>query len=100
MAALLELRHGNDERARDVAEQYVMANTALTHGLHSTLGANPERAKSIWFSHAYAPFFSGAFAAPDVSVAAIGDFSGKTIGVTGGTLEDLFFRVTARDDDA
>ncbi|MEP3666129.1 MAG: transporter substrate-binding domain-containing protein, partial [Roseibium sp.] len=55
----------------------------------STLGANPERAKSIWFSHAYAPFFSGAFAKPDVSVDTIADFAGKKIAVTGGTLEDL-----------
>ncbi|OJJ09241.1 amino acid ABC transporter substrate-binding protein [Alphaproteobacteria bacterium AO1-B] len=55
----------------------------------STLGANPERAKSIWFSHAYAPFFSGAFAKPDVSVTTISDFAGKKIAVTGGTLEDL-----------
>jgi polar amino acid transport system substrate-binding protein len=55
----------------------------------STLGANPERAKSIWFSSAYAPFFSGAFAAPDVAVSSISDFAGKKIGVTGGTLEDL-----------
>lgn len=55
----------------------------------STLGANPERAKSIWFSHAYAPFFSGAFAKPDVPVSTIADFAGKKIAVTGGTLEDL-----------
>lgn len=55
----------------------------------STLGANPERAKSIWFSHAYAPFFSGAFAKPDVGVTTISDFAGKKIAVTGGTLEDL-----------
>lgn len=55
----------------------------------ATLGANPERAKSIWFSHAYAPFFSGAFAKPDVAVSSIADFAGKKIGVTGGTLEDL-----------
>ncbi len=55
----------------------------------STLGANPERAKSIWFSHAYAPFFSGAFAKPDVDVSTIADFAGKKIAVTGGTLEDL-----------
>ena len=64
----------------------------------STLGANPERAKSIWFSHAYAPFFSGAFAAPDVSVGVIGDFSGKKIGVTGGTLEDLSITDDAPED--
>ncbi|MHA7773595.1 transporter substrate-binding domain-containing protein [Roseibium sp. M-1] len=55
----------------------------------ATLGANPERAKSIWFSHAYAPFFSGAFAKPDVAVSGIADLAGKKIAVTGGTLEDL-----------
>ncbi|WP_153768711.1 transporter substrate-binding domain-containing protein [Labrenzia sp. CE80] len=55
----------------------------------ATLGANPERAKSIWFSHAYAPFFSGAFGKPDVAVSSIDDFAGKKIAVTGGTLEDL-----------
>ena len=54
----------------------------------STLGANPERAKSIWFSHAYAPFFSGAFAKPDVDVISIADLDGKKVAVTGGTLED------------
>lgn len=64
----------------------------------ATLGANPERAKSIWFSHAYAPFFSGAFAKPDVAVSAIGDFSGKKIAVTGGTLEDLAITADAPSD--
>jgi len=34
----------------------------------SSMGANPERAKSIWFSSAYAPFFSGAFAAADMAL--------------------------------
>lgn len=63
----------------------------------STLGANPERAKSIWFSHAYAPFFSGAFAKPDVGVSAIADFAGKKIAVTGGTLEDLAISEDAPD---
>lgn len=55
----------------------------------SSMGANPERAKSIWFSSAYAPFFSGAFASPDMAVASLTDLAGKKIGVTGGTLEDL-----------
>ncbi|MEM1400150.1 MAG: transporter substrate-binding domain-containing protein [Pseudomonadota bacterium] len=64
----------------------------------STLGANPERAKSIWFSHAYAPFFSGAFAKPDVAVETIADFSGKKIGVTSGTLEDLSITDDAPED--
>jgi len=55
----------------------------------SSMGANGERAKSIWFSNAYAPFFSGAFAAPDVEVAAIADLAEFSVGLTGGTLEDL-----------
>lgn len=63
----------------------------------ATLGANPERAKSIWFSHAYAPFFSGAFAKPDVAVSEIADFAGKKIAVTGGTLEDLAITDDAPD---
>lgn len=55
----------------------------------SSLGASPERAKSIWFSSAYAPFFSGAFASKSISVSSVEDLSGKIIGLTGGTLEDL-----------
>ena len=43
----------------------------------SVMGANPERAKSIWFSSAYAPFYSGAFAKPDVEVDSVKGFSGK-----------------------
>lgn len=55
----------------------------------ATMGANPERAKSIWFSSAYAPFFSGAFAASGVEIASVADLAGLTVGLTGGTLEDL-----------
>ena len=55
----------------------------------SSMGANPERAKSIWFSSAYAPFFSGAFASSEVEIASMDDLAGKKVGVTGGTLEDL-----------
>ncbi len=55
----------------------------------SSMGANPERAKSIWFSSAYAPFFSGAFAADDMSIESADDLEGKKVGLTGGTLEDL-----------
>lgn len=55
----------------------------------ATMGANPERAKSIWFSSAYAPFFSGAFAASDKSIGAVADLAGMTVGLTSGTLEDL-----------
>lgn len=55
----------------------------------ATMGANPERAKSIWFSSAYAPFFSGAFAASDKSISTVADLAGMSVGLTGGTLEDL-----------
>lgn len=55
----------------------------------SSMGANPTRAKSIWFSSAYAPFFSGAFASKSISISSPADLVGKKIGVTGGTIEDL-----------
>ena len=55
----------------------------------ATMGANPERAKSIWFSSAYAPFFSGAFAASDKAIESVADLAGMSVGLTGGTLEDL-----------
>ncbi|MFK7945813.1 MAG: transporter substrate-binding domain-containing protein [Paracoccaceae bacterium] len=55
----------------------------------STMGANPERAKSIWFSAAYAPFYSGAFAGADKSITSVADLAGMKVGLTGGTLEDL-----------
>lgn len=64
----------------------------------ATLGANPERAKSIWFSSAYAPFFSGAFARPEVEVTSIADLAGKKVAVTSGTLEDLAITADAPAD--
>ncbi|WP_282096262.1 transporter substrate-binding domain-containing protein [Epibacterium ulvae] len=57
--------------------------------LVSSMGANPERAKSVWFSSANAPFFSGAFAAPEIKVSSPEDLAGLKAGVTGGTIEDL-----------
>ncbi len=63
----------------------------------SSMGANPERAKSIWFSSAYAPFFSGAFAAGDKSIMSPMDLAGMKVGLTGGTLEDLELTESAPD---
>jgi len=63
----------------------------------SSMGANPTRAKSIWFSNAYAPFFSGAFAGPDVAVSSPDDLTGLKAGVTGGTIEDIELSETAPD---
>jgi len=56
----------------------------------SSMGANPERAKSIFFSIPYAPFFSGLYGSSDISgVEGFADLDGYTVGVTQGTLEDL-----------
>ena len=63
----------------------------------STMGANPERAKSIWFSAAYAPFYSGAFAGADKNISSVADLAGMKVGLTGGTLEDLELTKIAPD---
>ncbi len=56
----------------------------------SSLGATPERAKSIYFSSTpYAPFFSGIYGPTEASVSSYKDLSGYSIGVTQGALEDL-----------
>jgi len=56
----------------------------------SSLGATPERAKSIYFSSIpYAPFFSGVYGSADAEVSGYEDLSGYTVGVTQGALEDL-----------
>lgn len=64
----------------------------------SSMGANPGRAKSIWFTAPYAPFFSGVFAAPDKEVNSPADLGGMTVAVTRGTLEDL--ELTEKVDDS
>jgi polar amino acid transport system substrate-binding protein len=56
----------------------------------SSLGATPERAKSIYFSSTpYAPFFSGIYGPADAGVSQYDDLAGFSIGVTQGSLEDL-----------
>jgi len=55
----------------------------------SSMGANPERAKSINFSSAYAPFYSGIFAPSTMNITTPADLSGSKVGVTSGSLEDL-----------
>ena len=54
----------------------------------SSLGINPERARVIAFSNAYAPFFSGVFGDAKVQVKSAADLAGKTVGVTRGTIEE------------
>ncbi|NER79474.1 MAG: transporter substrate-binding domain-containing protein [Leptolyngbya sp. SIO1D8] len=56
----------------------------------SSMGANPERAKSVFFSIPYAPFFSGIYGSADITgIESFADLNNYTVGVTQGTLEDL-----------
>ncbi len=56
----------------------------------SSLGATPERAKSIYFSSLpYAPFFSGVYGAENIEVADYDDLAGFSVGVTQGSVEDI-----------
>lgn len=64
----------------------------------SSMGKNPERAKVIDFSEAYAPFYLGVFGSEDEAVSQASDLSGKTIGVTRGSVEDLELSKIAPDD--
>jgi polar amino acid transport system substrate-binding protein len=65
----------------------------------SSMGANPERAKSIFFSSPYAPFFSGVYGGADITgVESFEDLGGYKIGVTQGTLEDLELSDAVGDD--
>lgn len=63
--------------------------TGKTDLIISSLGKNPQRAKVIDFTNAYAPFFLGVFGNKKVSVTKADDLKGKTIGVTRGSVEDL-----------
>jgi polar amino acid transport system substrate-binding protein len=55
----------------------------------SSLGKNPEREKTIDFSAAYAPFFSGVFGPQAMAVSKPEDLAGKKVGVTRGAVEDI-----------
>lgn len=64
----------------------------------SSLGKNPEREALIAFSNAYAPFYNGVFAPADVAIADAAGLSGKTVGVTRGSVEDLALTDLAPSD--
>lgn len=64
----------------------------------SSLGKNPERAAVIDFTEAYAPYFSGVFAPSDVAIKSAADLSGKIVGVTRGSIEDLELTKVAPQD--
>ncbi|AVH34209.1 transporter substrate-binding domain-containing protein [Vibrio fluvialis] len=64
----------------------------------SSMGKNAEREKVIDFSAAYAPFYLGVFGSSDEVVTSAQDLSGKTIGVTRGSVEDLELSKIAPSD--
>ncbi|WP_108261684.1 transporter substrate-binding domain-containing protein [Mangrovicoccus ximenensis] len=64
----------------------------------SSMGKNPERDAVIDFSDAYAPFYNGVFGPEELEVADASDLSGKTVGVTRGSIEDLELTKIAPDD--
>ncbi len=64
----------------------------------SSLGKNPERDAVIDFSTAYAPFYNGVFAPDDVEITSAEDLSGKIVGVTRGSIEDLELTEIAPSD--
>ncbi|WP_404403356.1 transporter substrate-binding domain-containing protein [Pelagibacterium halotolerans] len=63
--------------------------TGMVDLVISSLGKNAEREAVIDFSDAYAPFFNGVFGPDTITVAAIEDLGGYTLGVTRGSVEDL-----------
>lgn len=54
----------------------------------SALGKNPERAKVIDFTIAYAPFYQAVFGPKALQVKSFAELGGKTIAVTRGTIQD------------
>ncbi|TFF23360.1 transporter substrate-binding domain-containing protein [Jiella endophytica] len=64
----------------------------------SSLGKNAEREAVIDFSDAYAPFYNGVFGPKDSGVSKPEDLSGKTVGVTRGSVEDLELSKIAPSD--
>ncbi len=62
----------------------------------ANLEADPQRAMSIYFSKAYAPFYSGIYGNPNVNAATYRKLAAYKIGVTAGSLEDseLNFQLT------
>lgn len=67
----------------------------------SSLGKNPERAAVIDFSEPYAPFFLGVFSTQDAEpVSSAEALSGKVIGVTRGSVEDMALSDLVDNDTA
>jgi polar amino acid transport system substrate-binding protein len=75
---------------------------ALTGGkvdlVISTLGKDPERARLIDFSIAYAPFYSAVYGPASLDIAKPADLAGKSIAVTRNTIEDTALTQVAPAD--
>lgn len=54
----------------------------------ASMGKNPEREKVVDFTIAYAPFYSGLYAAKSLTVKGFPDTAGKTVAVTRGSIQD------------
>jgi polar amino acid transport system substrate-binding protein len=64
------------------------------------IGSNPERAKVVDFSDPYAPYYIGVFGPADIKVSSVADLSGKTVGATRGSFEELILsKNTPADTD-
>ncbi|WHO73537.1 transporter substrate-binding domain-containing protein [Rhizobium sp. BT03] len=107
-AAGLRHRHGDTHRQELGAKLEIVPVTSANRIPYlqtkkvdlviSSLGKNPERAAVIDFSDAYAPYFNGVFAPDDVAIKSIADLSGKVVGVTRGSIEDLELTKSAPAD--
>ncbi|CAM3529621.1 Cystine-binding periplasmic protein precursor [Vibrio aerogenes CECT 7868] len=64
----------------------------------SSMGKNPQREKVVDFTQAYAPFYLGVFGSAGEQVTKAADLSGKTVGVTRGSVEDLELSKLAPSD--
>lgn len=71
------------------AERLRVLQTGRVDAVIASLGANPERAKSVYFSKAYAPFYSGIYGTATVAAATYDDLLPYRVGVTKDSLEDL-----------
>ena len=71
---------GTQDRTADHEATDTVPDLGQSGFSHFLYGANPTRAKSIWFSSAYAPFLSGAFAATGMEISLPADLAAKKVG--------------------
>ncbi|OCX58172.1 amino acid ABC transporter substrate-binding protein [Thioclava sp. SK-1] len=100
MAALIADKLGVDLELVPVtsANRIPYLQTKKVDLVISSMGKNAERDAVIDFSEPYAPFYNGVFAPADVEITEASDLSGKIIGVTRGSIEDLELTEVAPQD--